>query len=282
MIDTHLKSYTDEEKGSIEKDLQVVRSVCLSNLNERSAGKKPFFIATAGAPGARKTTILERFLKNNPEFDSAIYLDPDPRALKFMVHTYYSRSLSPLVAGENPSYTVTQKNAYEKWRGGSNYITLKLMEEAFAKRMDIVHGSTSTGEHISSFLTKVKGAGYNVIFLLCSCEDSFRHNAIQYRNNEQKFYQSTPEDAVSKGKMFPRRMLAYFAYGDELHLYWSDDLATPEQLAAVFKDGKTDIINREAYSKFIAKYEADRVNLTKEDVEIASWDQITATYTDRF
>lgn len=85
MISSHLKSYTNEEIRLLNKDLRVVRSVCL----EDSHNTDPcFYLATAGAPGARKTTILEKFVAGHPEYQGGVYLDFDPRTLKFMVHTY--------------------------------------------------------------------------------------------------------------------------------------------------------------------------------------------------
>src|SRR3990167_10483221 len=129
------------------------------------------------------------------------------------------------------------KNAYEKWRGGPNFIALTLLEDAFLHKRNIAHGTTSTGEHNPKFLAKVKDAGYDITLLLCSCEDAFRKKAIQYRNEEQKFYQSSPEDALNKGKFFPQRMSAYFTYADTLYLFWSDDLSVRERLAAVFSGG---------------------------------------------
>src|SRR3972149_10066678 len=152
MIEAHLKDYNDEEKGAIEQDLQIVKSICLPEIDQKLDHKKPVYLATAGGPGARKTTILERFVKEHPYFAEGAYIDPDQRTLKFMAHTYYSRSLSALSIAEYPNYALATKAAYEKWRGGSNYIALTLLEEAFAQGRSIVHGCTSTGEHIPNFL----------------------------------------------------------------------------------------------------------------------------------
>jgi hypothetical protein len=281
MIASHMKAYSDEEKALIEKDLAVVRSICFTEA-KNPQNKKPVYLATAGSPGARKSTILERFLNTHPEYAQAVYLDPDQRGLKFMSHTYYNRSLANSVIADTPNYALAVKQAYEKWRGASNYITLTLLEDAFAQKRDIVHGSTSTGDHIPAFLTKVKDAGYEVVLLLCSCEDEFRAKAIEYRNNEQKFYQSTPEEALTKGKFFPQRMPVYFAHADVLHLYWSDDLNSPERVVAILKDGKLQVIDSEALHKFIHKFENDRAELKKEGKEIPSWNDVLKLYTKRF
>lgn len=58
-LSKNLKNYSEQEKKLIERDLEVVRSVCFSD--KEASGETPLYIATAGAPGSRKTTILEKF-----------------------------------------------------------------------------------------------------------------------------------------------------------------------------------------------------------------------------
>ncbi|HNA62074.1 MAG TPA: hypothetical protein PKW79_03250 [Rhabdochlamydiaceae bacterium] len=75
----------------------------------------------------------------------------------------------------------------KKWRPASNYIALTLLEEAFARHDNVAYGTTSTGGHIPAFLKKVHDAGYDITLLLCSCDDSIRKAAIEYRNEQQRF-----------------------------------------------------------------------------------------------
>jgi hypothetical protein len=261
MIATHLETYTDKEVQLIEKDLSVVRSVCLGGTCNTDSR---FYLATAGGPGARKTTILEKFVATHPEYAGGVYLDPDLRALKFMAHTYYAQSLNSLVVSQNKDYDQVIKNAYNQWRPGSNYIALTLFEEAVAAGRSIIYGTTSTGAHIPNFFAKLKKNGYKVVLLLCSCPDHLRQEATEYRNQVVRFYQCSPEDAVAKGKIFPQRMGAYFAHADLMYLYWSDDLFSPEKLAAVWRDGKLEEHDKEALKRFVEKYEADRLTLAAE------------------
>lgn len=269
MISSHLKNYSDEESQLLQKDLTVVRSVCLEDSQNTDIR---FYLATAGAPGARKTTILEKFVANHPEYQSGVYLDPDPRTLKFMVHTYYAQSLTPLAVSRTEDYNQVIKNAYDKWRAGSNYIVLTLLEEAFCAGRSIIYGTTSTGSHIPAFFAKLKEHDYKIVLLLCSCPDSLRYEAVDYRNQVLRFYQSSPEDAVAKGKFFPQRMGAYFSYADLMYFYWSDELFSPERLAAVWQNGKLEIHDTEAMRRFVDKYEADRALLAIEGQTIPSFD----------
>ena len=268
MIAKHLEAYTDKEIQLLKKDLAVVRSICLDGTRNTDTR---FYLATAGGPGARKTTILERFIAAHPEYQDGVYLDPDPRTLRFMVHTYYAQSLSSLVISQAKDYNEVIKNAYDKWRAGSNYIVLTLLEEAVAAGRSIIYGTTSTGAHIPNFFAKLKENDYQIILLLCSCSDDLRHKAIEYRNRVVRFYQSSPEDAVAKGKFFPLRMGAYLTHADWIYFYWSDDLFSPERLAAVWRNGKLEVHDSEAMQRFADKYEADRVALAAEGQMIPSF-----------
>lgn len=261
MISTHIEGYSEQEKQLLEKDLGVVRSVCL---DKTPCSDGLFYLATAGGPGSRKTTILEKFLSTHPEYQHGVYLDPDPRTLKFMVHTYYAQSLNSLVISEANDYSQVIKNAYNKWRAGSNYIVLTLLEEAHAQRQSIIFGTTSTGAHIPNFFAKLKENDYQIVLLLCSCPDTVRKEAIEYRNNVVRFYQSSPEDAIAKGKLFSQRMGAYFAHADLLYFYWSDSLFAPERLAAIWRNGKLEVYDDVAMQNFVDKYEEDRSILATE------------------
>jgi hypothetical protein len=269
--------YTQEELVDVEKDLKVVREVCFDQ--PQTQGDRPFLIATAGGPGSRKSTILERFIEKHPEYAKGVYLDPDQRALRFMVHTYYKRSLNALATASNDDYSVVRKLSYEKWRDASNYITLTLMEEALRSRQSIVYGTTATGEHVEAFFKKLRSRRYDITLLLCSCNDETRAEAVSYRNSVQKFYQCTPDDAVSKGKNFPVRMPVFFAQANTLYLFWSDNLHQTERLAAILRNGNMEIVDAQALDLFISKYNADRESLFKEGKVLPSWNDLVAIYT---
>jgi predicted ABC-type ATPase len=277
-ISSHLVSYDEKEREDIAKDLEVVRSVC--RVKEAPSKDRPFYLASAGGPGSRKSTILERFIQRNPEFQAGVYLDPDHRALKFMAHTYYDKSLNAVQAASNPDYLEIRKAAYEKWRGASNYITFVLLEEALQKKSDIMHGTTLTGAYVEEFLKKLKAEGYHITLVLCYCEDEIRQEAIEYRNNEQRWYQSTADDASSKGKSFVEKLSVYFQYADTLHLYWSDDLMAEERIAAIFDKGEMIVPEGCAcvLDRFLTKFDDDRDALQAEGKMIPAWDELFQLY----
>lgn len=274
MINSNLKSYTEEEKVAIQKDLAVVKSVCFPD--KLVSKKHPIYVATAGSPGSRKTTILEKFLHNNAAYADCVYLDPDPRTLKYMVHTYISRSLNPYMIAETGDYNLVIKNGYDKWRAASNYISGTLTEEVLSNHADFAHGTTLTGDVVPGLLQKLKDNGYEITLLLCSATDDFRVASVIYRNDVTRFYQSSPEDIVSKGKFFPQRLKTYFTFADKLYFYWSDNINETEHLAATFDKGKLTVQDQEAWNLFSQKYESDREALRAEGKDLLSWDDLIA------
>jgi hypothetical protein len=106
---------------------------------------------------------------------------------------------------------------------------------------------------------------------------------VEYRNREQRFYQSTAEDAVAKGKLFPEKLPLYFAYADTLFLFWSDTVFSEARLAAVFDQGQID--QEEdccALDLFQKKYEQDRELLKSEGKDLPVWQDVLDTYLSRF
>lgn len=55
IVDGFLTSYSPEEKVAIGKDYKNIRELCLSQADKEQ--KKLIYVATAGGPGASKSTI---------------------------------------------------------------------------------------------------------------------------------------------------------------------------------------------------------------------------------
>lgn len=280
MISSYMKEYSSNEKEAILKDLEVVKGVCF--LKENVLVNKPIYLATAGAPGSDHALIVEKFMAKNFSKTPFIYLDPDERGLKFMVHTYYSQSLSALSISQYKTHLDAVTQAYEKWRSASNFITYTLLEEAFNAHQNIAHGTTSTKRDLPSFFSKVKDSGYEIILLLCSANEAVLNKIIEHRNNEKKMYFSTPEDNTNKAIAFVKMIPNYLKYADALYIFWKNDSTEEEQLAAVLKKGKMEIVNSQALDRFIEQFEKDRMIINKENGQIPSWKELLSTYKSRF
>ena len=253
-VQNFLKDYSQTEAELITDDLNNIRQLCFRDITVPANGEK-MYVATAGGPGASKSTILETYLHDKENY---AYLCPDQRAIKFMINTYL-QDFTNYKIREASNLNALLQSAYDKWRGGSNYIATTLVNQAYEKGYNIAHGTTSTGEHVAKLYQKLKEKGYKITLLLCNSTDENRVKALEHRVKTQCFCQVDPEDIIKKGKMFPERFSAYFQYADELHLYWIDDFQKGAILAATLTKGKKMIVhNAEALQKFTEKYDHDR------------------------
>ncbi len=218
VVDGFLTSYSPEEKVAIDRDYKNIRELCLSQADKEQ--KKLIYVATAGGPGASKSTILETYLHNNPGF---VYIDPDQRVLRFMFT--YLQDITCYTISKSASYLQPLKDAYDKWRGASNYIANSILNEVYIKNLPIAHGTTSTSKQMGSFYEKLKKRGYKIILLLCISPEKNRLEAIAHRENEQRFVQSTREDLIQKGQMFFENFPIYFKYADEIKFFWIEDFS---------------------------------------------------------
>jgi predicted ABC-type ATPase len=251
------KTYTNEEKVLIKKDLNNIKDLCF---NSRKSQEKPIYLATAGAPGACKSTILETYLHDQKVQDNFVYADPDQRSLKFMINTYY-QSLTCYEIKKYPNYQDILKNAYTKWRDASNYIANNILNYAFEGKYNIAHGTTSTSSVVSSLYKKLKEKDYKIILLLCNAPDETITKALENRAQKQGFVQVAQDDITKKAKMFTERFPTYFEYADEIHIYWTQDFLVGSVHAATYRKGKGLVVhNNEALQKFTEKYDNDRKN----------------------
>lgn len=134
------------------------------------------------------------------------------------------------------------------------------MNIAYAKGLNIVHGTTATAAAVENLYKNLKKKGYKITLLLCDAMDENRAASIRNRENTQGFYQVTPEDAVQKSKAFYDRFPIYFAYADEMYFYWTDDYKEGSIKAAhLKKGGALEIVNEKAFDAFKARYEMVRL-----------------------
>lgn len=269
-LNTLISDYPKEEKKLIKKDLHNIRDLVFGHTFPKNI-IKPSYVATAGPPGAIKSTILETYVHNNPDLKKAAYIDPDQRGIKFMINTYIAKSLNCFTISQTPDYAKVQKHAYDYWRDASNYIAGKLLNQAFRKRYSIVHGTTSTGKIVETHYKTLHSANYYVTLLLCFSLDSARLDAIEYRNTRQGFYQQDEQDIFDKDILFMQRVEAYFNHADEMVLYWTEKFREPAIAAATYKDKKLTIHNEAALNKIIKEYNR---KIVKYSLNSPTWQEI--------
>jgi len=222
MLSAEVKAYNEQERAAVAKDLAVVRNICFAAQHvAKGLRHQPTYIGTVGA--AQQSLILEQFMGSHPETKQAVHLDPDERGLKFMAHTVAHQT----------------DGGYEKWKPASNYITHTLLEEAFEKKLDIVHATTSREVNVPLFLKKIHNGGYQIKLLVSSEDGSYK-----------------------------QQMPAYFTYGDILYFY------NQEKLAATLERGQLSVHDQEAFDGFVTQYEADRLAVKTEGQQLPSWNEL--------
>jgi predicted ABC-type ATPase len=278
----------------VAKDEEAIRAKYLDSLNGRAKDMNPFYVATAGAPLAGKTTLLDQFLENTSRIFGRV--DPDPWGMLEMQNAYIDYLMNlpistlNLKTGKNRTLTKEEikyekgVRAYNVARPASNYITLKIQNELAERGHNIAHGTTLTSPHIRHPLTALKAKGYQVHILLCGAPDEVRLEGQDYRAREQGYYQATPEDVIQKGEMFPQRFEDYFAFADSMDMYWRIGVTEDAILAASYSYGQMEIFNLEAYFSFINKYNQDRVYLARKDepVTLPDFSEHESAFAKRF
>ena len=140
-----LKTFSKEEKQLIQKDLAALLDYSFFKRSPEPLTQKLVYLATAGGPGACKSTVLETYIQAN-RLQNYIYTDPDQVALRKMNFTYRDWVGNFNLAASS-SYKEAYTTAYHKWRWASNYIAYSVFQEAFLKGYNIAHGTTSTSPH---------------------------------------------------------------------------------------------------------------------------------------
>ncbi len=246
IVQSNLKGYSDAEKRLIQEDLKNIRTMSFFDIKKTKALT---YYASAGAPGAAKSTVLENFLeKNNIK---AVYIDPDRVSLRSMINTYV-KHLSASNNSNAISYNALTQEAYLKLRGGSNYITGMILNDATSKKVNIAHGTTSTSGAIKNLYKNLKQKGYKIILLLCGSTDTERMANITHRRQSQGITQVTDEDIFSKGKLFTERFEDYFNHADQIYIYWTESIKEGSILAAIYSPKKgLDVKDQKALERFI-------------------------------
>ena len=217
VVNALLADYTQEEIERIQADLVNIRTLMFRG---KVPSAQPIYIAKAGAPGAGKSTILEKELEENPLYlqENPVYIDPDQRGLKLMINTYWQDLTLAKVSNATP-YEEYLKAAYVKWRAASNYIADTLLNEAFSKSYSIAHGTTSTGQFIEQLYCALKQSSYKIHLNICDASLKNRLAAVHHRTHVQNFYQTTPEDFEQKAQLWIQKMPLYLKYADCVTLW---------------------------------------------------------------
>jgi hypothetical protein len=240
--------YTAYEIEQIQQDLVRIEELAF---DRKISQQSPQYIATAGAPGTGKTWFLENgFI--SPSF---IYVDPDAAALKEL--TGYRNDIEQ---------HISLADAYNKWRDASNYVACHMLLKAMCRKLNILHGTTSSNPKVKDIYQGLKKLNYKITLHALFASAASRAGAINFRN--ETFVQVTLSDAKTKGKGVIERFVdCYFRYADEIHLYLQPDsfwqlASVPRTEIGIFHDSALDVLVKESNILFLFSQQlyADAVN----------------------
>lgn len=252
-----IKKCAPEFERAVMKDYKIIGDLRFDSKTPEEG--RPLYTATAAPPCSRKSTIMDLFAKTaaDPRVANSVIIDPDRYVMDQMVHTWHPLKTAGEIAERG--YGEALQRAYDLARPGSNIISNTLMNTAFDGRFNILHGTTMTSPFIGGMLKTLGDAGYERQLLLCFASNAMRLEMAKERTDNQGHFQNTEADFLEKGIAFPQRMMDYFTHGDNLPMFWTDDLVSLPTMAAEYTAaGTLEVYNQADFNAILAKYEQDR------------------------
>jgi hypothetical protein len=225
-----LHRYSDAEIDLIYADY-----IQLNNMLFAGATKNNEYVATAGAPTAGKSTVLEAYMAQSTV--KYVYADPDRSCLLNMMHTY-KKDIA------DKKYTHDQ--AYQYWRDASNFLAYLFLSKALSEGYAIAHGTTSTSATVSEMFRQVRTKYSRTIRLLhVTCDQAVREASENVRR-ASGVVQCTWEDFNNKIVTFCTLLPLYLSL-DQVDFYWRDSLVNNACHAAKVNGGSVQVINQKAF-----------------------------------
>lgn len=244
------EDYSSYEQKLVNKDF----ANCYHNMFDRNLVQEKLIVVTAGAPGAGKSLLQEKLLKEDllstgGGFEIA-YIDPDRVCLQMEMQKTYLASIQKIkeFCLESAQDSQLRKQAYDDWRPASNAFCHALLGNLIKDGNKIYYGTTSTSPLVSLFFELLKNQDYSIHVIHVTAPDDVRWESIRKRDKE--CIQTTEEDVVTKGKLLPQRMPDYLKYADKISFYYRDHVDSEAQKAATWTRGAENsfaISNQEAY-----------------------------------
>lgn len=221
----HKVEYTADEFTRLQQDISDI----FSRIMSAQPIKNKVAVISAGSPGTGKTLLMRQVLAEQATKGHVYaYIDPDDVCLRNQLRTY----LPDVNKGEN-DYEV-RKNAYTKWRPGSNAAAQVVLANLIRDKYGFFYGMTSSSPATGKFLDFLKKQGYQIKLQHVSAPDDVRWGSILER--DKTFVQTTEQDVREKGLLVPQRIQdTYLKYADEIDFYFRKSVNESAVLGATWK-----------------------------------------------
>lgn len=227
-----LDSYSDNDLMLIYEDLVTMRDQIFEQ-----ASRAPTYLATAGAPGCGKTTLLERLIGDSKKLRFA-YIDPDA-FLNQMERTYRA---------DIAKNRRTPAQAYTHWRDASNFMANFLLALALKEGFAIAHGTTMTSPHIKKMLQSIQSTyDYQIELLHLTVEEPIRV-ASKLKRESSGDFRCTQVDFENKLAMFHHRLPDYLLTAQKIDFYFRSEM-DKNRLVATFRDGELSVFRMSIWNR---------------------------------
>jgi len=256
--------YTADELVRLTTDINAI----FQDIMSRNPVREKLAVITAGSPGSGKTVLVKQLLQRESNIgNNFAYICPDDVCLKQQLRTY----IADVNAG-GKSFEA-RKNAYNKWRPGSNAATHLILANLIKDRFAFYFGTTSSSPFTYKFYEFLKNQGYRIKVLHVSSPDSVRWESKKIRDNT--FIQTTEKDVKEKESLVPQRISdTFLKYADEIEFYYRADACEDAVLAAKWTkqavdklEGVLKIIHLEAYKSIKTLHNTAFDALKKDDLK---------------
>ncbi|MGA8163531.1 MAG: zeta toxin family protein [Waddliaceae bacterium] len=262
---------------------EVAQKIWKSYLDDVRPVEQPWIVVTAGAPGAGKTTVLERDLKEAAEAGQPrpVYVDPDAVFLKEMYAQHDPRDLFSQLNDEDESKTedkpLTERHirqmVYNLLRPASNGKTHQMLSNAIKLKLPIYFGSTSTNPRTPGSFQFYKNEGYRIRVPYVIAPDDIRWGSIKRRDGT--FVQTTEEDTREKGKLLPQRIHdTFLTFADQIDFWYRDQVDGAAVKVAEWKklsdsehQGELTILNTPMYEAMTKVHNASCQSIGNPEVD---------------
>ena len=217
--DCNTTAYTNDEMNALQYDVLAI----WNRITSKQIAETKEIILTAGAPGVGKTTLIRRMWQSQPNY---AYICPDDVCLKEMELTYGA-------TGE----TEGLKNAYNKWKSGSNFAHHRITAQLVLENKSFFFGTTASSDKTYLFLEFLINRGYSIKILHVSAPGQVRFDSIRERDMVHVRIQDT-----------------FLKYASQIDFYYRPEADQGAILAATWirqdqGPAKLEIIDQKAYEE---------------------------------